>query len=52
MFIYFRYYFAIITYGKSCGTSSEQTCIPFTQGGLVPSLVEIVLVVLEKKTKF
>ena len=35
--------------GKSCGPSSEQTCIPFTQGDFLPSLIEIVPVVLEKE---
>ena len=33
------------------GPSFEQTWIPFTQGYFVPSLVEIGLVVLEKKMK-
>ena len=37
--------------GKGRGPSFEQTWIPFTQGCFVPSLVEISLVVLEKKLK-
>ena len=43
-------YFVISSIGiKGCGPSFEQTWIPFTQVWIVPSLVEIVLVVLEKK---
>ena len=36
--------------GKGRGPSFEQTCITFTQGCFVPSLVEIGSVVLEKKS--
>ena len=49
--MYFRY-FVIISPWKIAGVPSfEQTCIPFTQGCFVPSLVEIGPVVLEKKMK-
>ena len=46
--MYFRY-FVIIPLGRRCGSLFEETCIPFTQGCFVSSLVEIGLVVLEKK---
>ena len=48
--MYFRY-FVIIFPWKTAGSSFEQTEFPFTQGCLVPSLVEIGPVVLEKKMK-
>ena len=44
-------YFVIIFPWKTEGPSFEQTGFPFTQGCLVPSLVEIGPVVLEKKMK-
>ena len=36
---------------EGLGPSFEQTCIPFTKGYFVPSLVEFGPVVLEKKMK-
>ena len=45
------YYFTIISLGKGWGPSFEQTWNPFTQGWIVPSLVEIDPVVLEKTWK-
>ena len=42
-------YFVIIFPWKTAGSSFEQTEFPFTQGCLVPSLVEIGSLVLEKK---
>mgnify|MGYP003686116863 CR=1 FL=1 len=42
-------YFVIISPWKRAGLSFEQNWIPFTQGCLVPSLVENSLVVQEKK---
>ena len=45
------HYFVIIYPCNKGGSSFDQTWIPFTQGCFVPSLVEIGLVVLEKKMK-
>ena len=44
----FRYLVIISPLGKGRGPLFELTCIPFTQGCIVPSLVEIGPVVLEK----
>ena len=46
--MYFRY-FVIISPWKEQGPSFEQNCIPFTQGCIVPGLVEIGPTVLEMK---
>ena len=40
-----------VSLGKGRGPSFEQTCLPFTQGCFVPSLVEIGPELLEKKMK-
>ena len=51
---YCQFIFAIsllFTLGNGRGPSFEQTWTPFTRGCFVPSLVEIGLVVLEKKMK-
>ena len=48
--IYFRYFLNIPNV-KVHDPTCEQTLIPFTQRGFVPSLVEIDLVILEKKMK-
>ena len=48
--MYFQY-FVFISPGKGRGPSFEQTWILITQGGFVPSLVEIAPVVLEKMMK-
>ena len=48
--MYFCYiYFLIISPWIMESSSTEQTCIPFTQGCFVPSLVEIGLLGLEKR---
>ena len=39
----------LLTWWEFIGSPFEETWIPFTQGYFVPSLVEIGLVVLEKK---
>ena len=46
---YFRYFFLLFPLGKGWGPSFEQTWIHFIQECFVPSLVEIGIVVLEKK---
>ena len=46
--LHFHYY---LPFGKERGPAFEQTWIPSTKGCFVPSLVEIGLVVLEKKLK-
>ena len=49
--MYFHYMSLLFPCGKGCGPSFKLVIIPILQGLIVKGLVEIVLVVLERKKK-